>query len=187
MNGTMDSPEVTVGETIAALEPGEFTFTLSDAVHDVWALQGADYDYATNSCSGLCKDYLQVTFLLLPPAMKLGEGYVFTRVCDSVHRGEYLGRYPPGTRYTRRDQVHSPRTRYPRTRYPPGAVHAGRYRQHAGGKHPTGMHSCWFINIQLLLVFPFFGQNRLFVTEPRSMCFGHGAENSLLTVRQFLP
>ena len=24
---------------------------------------------------------------LLPPAMKLGQGYVFTRVCDSVHRG----------------------------------------------------------------------------------------------------
>ena len=28
---------------------------------------------------------------LLPPATKLGQGYVFTRVCDSVHR---LGGYP---------------------------------------------------------------------------------------------
>ena len=27
---------------------------------------------------------------LLPPATKLGQGYVFTRVCDSVHRGFYL-------------------------------------------------------------------------------------------------
>ena len=28
-------------------------------------------------------------------------------------------------------------------RYPPsGAVHAGRYGQQAGGRHPTGMHSC---------------------------------------------
>ena len=26
-------------------------------------------------------------FLLLPPSTKLGQGYVFTRVCDSVHRG----------------------------------------------------------------------------------------------------
>ena len=26
-------------------------------------------------------------FLLLPPATKLGQGYVFTRVCDSVHKG----------------------------------------------------------------------------------------------------
>ena len=26
-------------------------------------------------------------FIFLPPATKLGQGYVFTRVCDSVHRG----------------------------------------------------------------------------------------------------
>ena len=26
---------------------------------------------------------------------------------------------------------------------PPGAVHAGRYGQQAGGTHPTGMHSCF--------------------------------------------
>ena len=25
--------------------------------------------------------------ILLPPATKLGQGYVFTGVCDSVHRG----------------------------------------------------------------------------------------------------
>ena len=25
--------------------------------------------------------------VLLPPATKLGQGYVFTGVCDSVHRG----------------------------------------------------------------------------------------------------
>ena len=71
----------------------------------------------------------------LPPATKLGQGYVFTGVCHSVNRGEYLTRYtppgpgtPPRTRYTPPDQVHPPRTRYtplgqvpPRTRYtPPG-------------------------------------------------------------------
>ena len=60
----------------------------------------------------------------LPPAMKLGQGYVFKGVCDSVHRGGVPdqvpprpARYippPPGTRYT-------PWTRHPpRTRYPPG-------------------------------------------------------------------
>ena len=27
----------------------------------------------------------QIFFLFLPPATKLGQGYVFTRVCDSVH------------------------------------------------------------------------------------------------------
>ena len=26
----------------------------------------------------------------------------------------------------------------------PGAVHAGRYGQQAGGTHPTGMHTCFF-------------------------------------------
>ena len=26
----------------------------------------------------------------------------------------------------------------------PGAVHAGRYGQQAGGTHPTGMHSCFY-------------------------------------------
>ena len=55
--------------------------------------------------------------LLLPPATKLGQGYVFTGVCHSG--GEYLT--PPGTRYT-------PRTRYtpsPGTCTPPplGPVH----------------------------------------------------------------
>ena len=46
--------------------------------------------------------------IFLPSATKLGQGYVFTGVCDSVHGGEYLTRYipprtsqvPPGTRYT---------------------------------------------------------------------------------------
>ena len=30
---------------------------------------------------------LRAIFYSLPPATKLGQGYVFTRVCDSVHRG----------------------------------------------------------------------------------------------------
>ena len=86
---------------------------------------------------------------------------------------------PPGTRYTSLGPGTSPGTRYtplgpgtppprpgtpprtrytpPRTRYPlgpatppPGAKHAGRYGQRAGGTHPTGMQSCFivvFLNI----------------------------------------
>ena len=72
--------------------------------------------------------------------------------------GEYLDRYTP------RDQLHPPRTRYthplgpgtppqdqlhippPRPATPPlAAVHAGRYGQQAGGTHPTGMHSCFVL------------------------------------------
>ena len=72
---------------------------------------------------------------------------------------------PPQTRYTLR-QVHPPGPGAPQTRYislgpgtpptldqvhPPGAVHAGRYRQQAGGTHPTGMHSCYvlYFNTQM--------------------------------------
>ena len=84
---------------------------------------------------------------LLPAATKLGQGNVFTPVCDSVNRGGGVpglvpggipGRHPPdqvhppGIRYTPQDQVHPPGTRYtplgpgtpPRTRYtPPDQVH----------------------------------------------------------------
>ena len=107
--------------------------------------------------------------IFLPPATKLGQGYIFTGVCDSVHR---RGGTPPGQVHPPRpgtspwagaspslDQVrpgtgtpplsrYPPGTRYtPRTRYTPlgrypRAVHAGRYGQQAGGTHPTGMHSC---------------------------------------------
>ena len=70
---------------------------------------------------GVCV-LLQFTLLLLPPATKLGLGYIFTGMYDSVHRGGLpqcmMGYHPPGTE------------------------HAGRYGQRAGGTHPTGMQSC---------------------------------------------
>ena len=69
--------------------------------------------------------------MFLPPATKLGQGYVFTGVCDSVHRGGVPdqvhpppgpgtplgpGTPPTGTRYT-------PGTRYPPRYTPPDQVH----------------------------------------------------------------
>ena len=33
------------------------------------------------------KGNLTLTYMFLPPATKLGQGYIFTGVCDSVHRG----------------------------------------------------------------------------------------------------
>ena len=70
----------------------------------------------------------------LPPANEVCEGYVFTPVCQSFctwagtppREGSPWAGTPPG-------QVP-----------PPGAVHAARYGQQAGGTHPTGMHSCFF-------------------------------------------
>ena len=41
---------------------------------------------------------------------------------------------PPGTRHTPRDQADSPRKQTPA------------YRLQAAGTHPTGMHSCFFVN-----------------------------------------
>ena len=79
----------------------------------------------------------------LPPATQLGQGYVFTRVCHSVHRvgsaplhagihtppGQEAGTPSPGTRGRHPqhwDQSQAP----PRTRGrhpPPSEVHAGRW------------------------------------------------------------
>ena len=95
---------------------------------------------------------------LLPPATKLGQGYVFTCVCDSVHRGVLSqhalqvvsqhalqqisvggawswgvcsqGMPGPGGVCSRRG---GPWRRPPRT------------ATAAGGTHPTGMHSCYHL------------------------------------------
>ena len=103
--------------------------------------------------SGLCTHSL-------PPANEVCEGYVFTRVCHSVHRGvcpiacwdASLGpeadrpppldqRQPPGSEADPPGPEAGTPPRDQR-QIPPGAVHAGRYGQQAGGTHPTGMHSC---------------------------------------------
>ena len=36
----------------------------------------------------------------------------------------------------------TPQEQTPQEQPPPGAVHAGRYGQQAGGTHPTGMYTC---------------------------------------------
>ena len=110
------------------------------------------------------QDYI----LFLPPATKLGQSNVFTGVCDSVQgRGSasvHAGIPAPPSRHpwdqtgTPLDQVGTPtrpgrypttgtRQAPPRTRpsHPPGAEHAGRYGQCAGGMHPTGMQTWWIL------------------------------------------
>ena len=128
---------------------------------------------------------LSSTIIFLPPATKLGQGYVFTGVCDSVHRGgECLTRYPAGTRCTPpgsgtspRDQVHplgpgtpsrtrcTPQTRYtPREQVPPPPGPGtppgqGRYGLPAGGTHPTGMQSCFSFDAFCCATCPINSQN----------------------------
>ena len=101
-----------------------------------------------------------------------GQGYVFTRVCDSVNRGEGVwGRPPradtppgadtpleqtPQSRHppeqTPREQMppraDTPWSRHPRRRHPPEQTppppreQTLAYDLRAAGTHPTGMHSC---------------------------------------------
>ena len=60
----------------------------------------------------------------------LGHGNIFAPVCS-----QWEG--VPG-------QVHAPGQVHPPGQiHPLSAVHAGRYGQHAGGTHPTGMQSCY--------------------------------------------
>ena len=74
--------------------------------------------------------------VFLPPATKLGQGYVFTGVCDFVHRLGVPDQVPPRPGTPPRDQVHPPE---------PGTLpRPWRYGLRAGGTHPTGMHSCFF-------------------------------------------
>ena len=105
----------------------------------------------------LCKKFYVA---LLPPAKEVCKRDVFTSVCHSVHGGGgclpqcMLGYTPPpphGSRplweqtppqeQTRTRSRHSPESRHPLEQTPPCVVQAGRCRQQAGGKHPTGMHT----------------------------------------------
>ena len=74
---------------------------------------------------------------LLPPANKVCEGYGFTRVCHSVHRGEYLARYP---------QAFTPQAGMPSwVGTPPGRYPLGSYNPQAGTPprqvHPLGRYT----------------------------------------------
>ena len=77
----------------------------------------------------------------------LGQGNIFTPVCHSVHGGgsasvhDGIPPFPPDQASPDQSPPPKPGTP-PRTRHPPGAEHAGRYGQCAGGTHPTGMQSC---------------------------------------------
>ena len=97
------------------------------------------------------------------PQRSCGQGYVFTRVCDSVHRGGLqAGRNPPWQEGEppqqegeppRQEGEPPPQTRQttppaggrtppaPAGRTPPGKQ-TPEYGLRAAGTHPTGMHSC---------------------------------------------
>ena len=98
-----------------------------------------------------------IRYSFLPPATKLEQGYVFTRVCDTVHRGGvsasvHAGIYPLGADTPPPQEQTPPWEQIPPActeadttppeQIPLGAVYTGRYGQQTGGTHPTGMHTC---------------------------------------------
>ena len=82
-----------------------------------------------------------ITFL--PPATKLRQGNIFTPVSHSVHR-EGVCQSP---------RADTPQQTPPSRHLPPSACWDTPssaqcmlgYGQQAGGTHPTGMHSCFFV------------------------------------------
>ena len=88
----------------------------------------------------------------LPPATKLGQGYVFTGVCDSVHRGGVClsacwDATPPPPEQTPPGQVHPPGADPPGADTPPGPgtpLPRACWEIRSTSGHPTGMQSCFF-------------------------------------------
>ena len=85
----------------------------------------------------LASSFSLFVYYLLTPATKLGQNYVYTRVCDSVHRGgsaplhagihpRARGRHPPpGSRHSPSPRTRNPSEQTPpRTRHPPGTRHS---------------------------------------------------------------
>ena len=73
---------------------------------------------------------------LLPPATKL-QGYIFTGVCDSVHRGSASSRGEGGAS----------------SRGVPSGDPPPRTATAAGGTHPTGMYSCFLFSLSTAVLF----------------------------------
>ena len=94
--------------------------------------------------------------LSLPSAKQLQQGNVFTPVCHSVHRGcitactgadtrllgrhipEYTGPPPPWADISQHALGQTA---------PPARHHLGQTATAADGTHPTGMHSCFHLNL----------------------------------------
>ena len=85
---------------------------------------------------------LSIILFCYRPQMKLQEGYVFTGVCDSVHWGVVVSQHVlQVSRPTPREEVEaegSGQDGFCTEADPPWQTATA-----AGGKHPTGMHSCY--------------------------------------------
>ena len=128
---------------------------IRNSVNKLWSLTSASYGMSQTKVviAHIEKRCHLELVLLLPPATKLGQGYVFTGVCVILFtRGGVPDRVhpipgPPGGTILNKNTCTPPGPGTP----PPGTEHAGRYGQCAGGTHwkATGMQSCLFCNHRL--------------------------------------
>ena len=88
-------------------------------------------------------EMLNTTIPFLPPATKLGQGYVFTGVCDSVHRGVSASVHAgiPPTRPNTPWSRHPPRADTPGAD-PPGSRHPPEQTP-PQSRHPPGVDTPW--------------------------------------------
>ena len=92
--------------------------------------------------------------------LSLGQGYVFTRVCDSVHRVRVPGQVPPPGMYTP-GQV-PPHRHTPLADTPPGQVHTSP-AMHAGIRSTSGRYASYWNAFLLTIIFIPFGSIILFL------------------------
>ena len=109
-----------------------------------------------------CRLFSEAIFL--PPASEVWGKVIFYTCLSFCSQGGLpqcmLGCcHPPEPPPPGADNPPSPRSRHTPPRAdpqeqtpPPGAEHAGRYGQRAGGTHPTGMQSCSQIDSHILFV-----------------------------------
>ena len=100
---------------------GQLIFVLNSQRPTEWEIQTEHIDNSS-------RHMFMVSFLhhYYRPQRSCGQGYVFTRVCDSVHGGGSPGRETPPDRQTP----------------PPPRKQTPEYGLRAAGTHPTGMHAC---------------------------------------------
>ena len=87
----------------------------------------------------------KVMFLHVSAILFTGGGVCLSSCWDTLSQT----RHPPGPDTSPDQNPPPPKEQTPCGTRPPKAVHGGRYGQQAGGTHPTGMHTCFTIFVQL--------------------------------------